>query len=67
MKSVLITVASLNLNTKEVTSDTRRYMLSGQESASVQYSEMPSTVMLGVDGKLKPFYSGPDCNPEDFR
>ncbi|OGT62704.1 MAG: hypothetical protein A2W69_03610 [Gammaproteobacteria bacterium RIFCSPLOWO2_02_47_7] len=56
MKSVVFTVNSetnQNLSANHMTSE--------QTSNTVQYSELPGALMLGVDGKLKPLYHGPDA------
>jgi len=55
MKSVIFPVNSgtnKNLSANQMTSE--------QTSNAVQYSELPGALMLGVDGKLKPLYHGPD-------
>jgi len=55
MRSVIFPV-----NPKTNKSLSSNHMTSKQISDAVQYSELPGASMLGVDGKLKPLYHGPD-------
>lgn len=66
MKSVVIPVTTLNVGAIHNLIESPALSSEQTTSDEVQYSELPGTLMLGVDGSLRPLFHGPDTEYKKF-